>query len=1099
MWPALALVLLMAAVWYFAGSSGAHAQSTTPEVKLTPRWQWMGDTVTLSASGFTPGVRAWAHVSWSPDEVPTCRDVSVVENQVGDDLVEDDGAVSFTLTVASPRFQAGDHNYLCLVDREGLGIDLRPERLRVVEPPPVYRMRLDVTAIEQAPDSAYSGAGPMPRNFAVVDGRHSDNWNLPQRRGFFASSQPGSDNADYGIDGVDSGGSGVVVIPAGDIDATVPVRVLDDHIVESGLSETVVVELSDLDAYDVSSEHGTHTLYIQDNDALHVGTEARPLVTFAQISQRVGEDVGTRNVTVNLSPAPTSQKTILYHVSGTAEEGDAADFTISNSGSLSVVANSSSASIPVVVRDDADDESDEMVVLLLKLADGYHVGNTPQHTLTTSDNDGPLPVLTVSASRSVVNEVEDIVFTVHSDRAVSADLSVSFKVDGEAISPALTIEAGDRSVTHTVSTTLDDADGPDNVSEFEVAEGDGYILGDPSSVSVTVRDTQPTEVSMMLDSAADVTEGGNVEFSVSLGRSLAEGEVVDVRLRAGGVSPSDVDALALGSGTNTGVTIRGSGLNPVLRFEGAGAQTAGLKWHVRTDTVAETGGEVMTVELQSGGSGTNVSGGTKLDDGNRSFSVTVSELPAGSPVITVLAQSNTVMEGGNAVFRIVADRAPDSNLEVTLNVVDVAGSDFVGQDVEGSGNKVTITAGTTAATFTFATLADGNDEASGDVEVQVVAGNGYRQGSSDRLRVVDDDATRVALSLAGVTDGVLGEDGSDGADLIVTLGRALERGESLVVRFTISGDVTTADYRLSCGTGAGVVCSGLDGSQPTLTFTGPTARVGKVEFRALGDGAVVEHDLESVVVVMSLLSSSGLDGGASPAGAQVSFTVEDSSPGVPTVAFERSEFYVMEDAGTHALKLTLSKPLEEDLRVAYTLAGTATRDSSSSSVQGKLVDTHGQWYRCEDRLVAGIQVGCSWDLRPDGNTNEDEVYLARVPEDAPSVKVPGDVVELQLAMGGADLGVRKAAERYVVFWGPVDIWLLGGTGGVGPQDFVIQSEHLAGLDSRPVLENELENGIFTLSLDRGSANFRGDTFVAVVPCNDDYLEGKFSGAELDRV
>ncbi len=306
MWPALALVLLMAGVWYFAGSSGAHAQTTTPEMTLTPRWQWMGDTVTLSASGFTPGVRAWAHVSWSPDEIPTCRDVSVVANQVGDDLVVDDGTVSFTLTVAPPGFQAGDHNYLCLVDREGLGIDLRPERLCVVEPPPVYRMRLDVTAIEQAPNSAYIGTGSMPDNFAVVDGRHSDNWNLPQRRGFFASSQPGSDNVDYGIDGVDSAGSGFVVIPAGETEATITVRVVDDDIVEPALSETVIARLSDLETYNAPSTppgYSAHTLHIQDNDALHVGTNALPLVTFAQISQRVGEDVGTRRVTVNLSPA----------------------------------------------------------------------------------------------------------------------------------------------------------------------------------------------------------------------------------------------------------------------------------------------------------------------------------------------------------------------------------------------------------------------------------------------------------------------------------------------------------------------------------------------------------------------------------------------------------------------------------------------------------------------------------------------------------------------------------------------------------------------------------------------------------------------------
>ena len=164
-----------------------------------------------------------------------------------------------------------------------------------------------------------------------------------------------------------------------------------------------------------------------------------------------------------------------------------------------------------------------------------------------------------------------------------------------------------------------------------------------------------------------------------------------------------------------------------------------------------------------------------------------------------------------------------------------------------------------------------------------------------------------------------------------------------------------------------------------------------------------------------------------------------------------------------------------------------------------LVRTGGTWHRCEDKLVADAQVGCEWTVRPSGNTMSDKVYLDQVDSDSSGpVSVPGDRVEFRVGLSGSDGGVTRAAERFVVFWGPVDVWSLGAPGGVEPQDFVIQEDHLAGLQSRLVVQSDLENGYFTLEIPRSSANRRGDTFVALVPCNDDYLEGNFEGLEFER-
>ncbi len=60
-----------------------------------------------------------------------------------------------------------------------------------------------------------------------------------------------------------------------------------------------------------------------DNDTL-------PVVSFALPSSSAGEAAGTRNVTVNLSPAPTAATTVSYTVGGSAAAGS--DFSISGSG-----------------------------------------------------------------------------------------------------------------------------------------------------------------------------------------------------------------------------------------------------------------------------------------------------------------------------------------------------------------------------------------------------------------------------------------------------------------------------------------------------------------------------------------------------------------------------------------------------------------------------------------------------------------------------------------------------------------------------------------------------------------------------------------------
>ncbi len=123
----------------------------------------------------------------------------------------------------------------------------------------------------------------------------------------------------------------------------------------------------------------------------------------------------------------------------------------------------------------------------------------------------------------------------------------------------------------------------------------------------------------------------------------------------------------------------------------------------------------------------------------------------GLPVITI-SGGTAVTEGAGAQFTINASPAPSSNLTVDLNVSDVAGSDFVASNHEGS-QTVVITAGQTSATYTVPTVSDTNSEASGDVTVTVggdLNARVYRVGSTFSATVtVNDDDPGITLSVPG--------------------------------------------------------------------------------------------------------------------------------------------------------------------------------------------------------------------------------------------------------------------------------------------------------------------------------------------------------------
>ncbi|MDE0646610.1 MAG: fibronectin type III domain-containing protein, partial [Cyanobacteria bacterium MAG IRC4_bin_6] len=172
-----------------------------------------------------------------------------------------------------------------------------------------------------------------------------------------------------------------------------------------------------------------------------------------------------------------------------------------------------------------------------------------------------------------------------------------------------------------------------------------YNFGTRTTATVIIRDDDPTVVSLARVGNGAVSEGGRVEFTVSLGRALIAGETIDVPLAVGGTGVTTADwnlARKTGTGLNTGVTLSGeSTATPNVRFSGAGAQTATLELTPLVDNVVENA-ETFTIALGPDGAGTNgfdhtslgtnVGGGADPHGTNKSFSVVVNSVEPAKPV-----------------------------------------------------------------------------------------------------------------------------------------------------------------------------------------------------------------------------------------------------------------------------------------------------------------------------------------------------------------------------------------------------------------------------------------------------------------------------------
>ncbi len=224
-----------------------------------------------------------------------------------------------------------------------------------------------------------------------------------------------------------------------------------------------------------------------------------PAVSFASASSSVGEGEGSASVTVHLDPAPSSNLEIGYALSGTATEGTDGDYSIANSGVISVASGASTATISVTIHDDDADESDETAIWTLSPGAGYTVGSPDAHTLVIADDDAPppaLPEVTLSAAPNPVNEGASVTVTATLSHALAGSVAIPIVLTPGSAEPddygalaSIEIAGGETSGTGVIA-TVKDTDLDDETFTVAIATGTlaDVAAGAPASVEVTIAD-----------------------------------------------------------------------------------------------------------------------------------------------------------------------------------------------------------------------------------------------------------------------------------------------------------------------------------------------------------------------------------------------------------------------------------------------------------------------------------------------------------------------------------------------------------------------------------------------------------------------------------
>ncbi|WP_273272658.1 Calx-beta domain-containing protein [Maribacter polysiphoniae] len=343
-----------------------------------------------------------------------------------------------------------------------------------------------------------------------------------------------------------------VSIDNGQQTGTVTIDPVDDSLVEG--SETVTLTLDTGTGYVIGTPSSA-TVNITDNDNYTASITA---------TDNIATEAGTTNngtFTVDLGEINTTGSAITVNFNRSGSATHITDY--GSIGTSVLVANGQqTGTVTINPVDDAFVEGQETVTLTLDTGTGYVVGTPSSATVNITDNDNY--TATITATDNIATEAgttDNGTFTVDLGfiNTTGSDITVDFTRSGSAshitdyanIGASVLIANGQRTGTVTIN-PVDDAlvEGPETVT-LTLDAGTGYVVGTPSSATVTITSDDTSTISINDPAAVNEGDSGTatLNFTVSIDASDPGAAITVDYTISGGNEDSDTGTLTFPAGT----------------------------------------------------------------------------------------------------------------------------------------------------------------------------------------------------------------------------------------------------------------------------------------------------------------------------------------------------------------------------------------------------------------------------------------------------------------------------------------------------------------------------------------------------------------------
>ena len=602
-------------------------------------------------------------------------------------------------------------------------------------------------------------------------------------------------------------------------------------------------------------------------------------VNFASSAYTVDENA-TVEVTLTLNIDP--ERTVVIPIVRTNEQNASDADYASPPMQVTFASDENSKSFMFTPVDDDIDDDGERVKLELgaTLPDGVSRGSTNSATVSITDNDSR--GVTVAPPTLRIDEGDTGEYTVVLDSEPTADVTVTIgaptNTDITVDETSLTFRSEDWDQVQTVTVTAvqevdltDDADDTGTITH--TVSGGDYATVMADAVSVTVIDDEAPQVKVEFDRAAgEVTEGGEITFSVRLSKDPDRGITIPIVVRHhDGASSADYTLSATS-----------------VMFEAGGVLSQDVTL-TAVDDILDDDGESVTLAF-----GTLTSGVSAGAINEATVSINDNDDP--SVTVRFVESAHTVDEGESIMLDVVLSADPKRmvTIPIATTIEDAAGGDY------GLPDSVTFNDGETTKSINFTATDDAVDDDSGHVIVgfDVSLLQNIMAGNQTTVRITDYDGRGVMVSPDALT---VAEGGSASYEV------ALTSQPTDVVTVAITAPTNT-DITVDV---------------PSLTFTTfdwNTAQ--RVTVSAAADDMDAQDDTGIITHAVS--------GGdyASVRADPVSVTVDDDEV---SISFEHAAYSVAEggDAVTVTVRLSAAADTEFTIDLDKTDQNGATEDDYS--------------------------------------------------------------------------------------------------------------------------------------------------------------------------